>query len=55
MNKNAMKIPSIHIFKSIIQSHFSDGDQEPNKEPGDVIIQLEEKSHDFLQRHGNGI
>ena len=35
--------------------NYLDGDQEPNKEPGDVIIQLEEKSHDLLQRHGNGI
>jgi DnaJ family protein A protein 1 len=31
---------------------YGDGDHEPGKEPGDVIIRLEEKSHDVFQRHG---
>ena len=40
-------MPSNHKFK------FSgEGDHEPGKEPGDIIIQLEEKKHDTFQRHG---
>ena len=34
---------------------YGDGDHEPGKEPGDVIIQLEEKPHDYLQRHGTDL
>jgi len=53
------KIIEVHIDKGIASNHkfkfYGDGDQEPNKEPGDVIIQLEEKPHDLLQRHGNDI
>jgi DnaJ-class molecular chaperone len=32
-----------------------DGDHEPGREPGDVIIQLEEKPHDVYQRHGKDL
>ena len=32
-----------------------DGDQEPGKEPGDVILQLEEKPHELFQRHGRDL
>ena len=50
------KIFQVHIDPGIASNHKftfrGDGDQEPNKEPGDVIIQLEEKSHDIYQRHG---
>merc|ERR1711978_399178 len=31
------------------------GDQEPGKEPGDIIIQLEEKEHSTFQRHGKDL
>ena len=34
---------------------YGDGDHEPGREPGDVIIQLEEKPHDLFQRHGKDI
>jgi len=40
-------MPSTHKFR-----FYGDGDHEPGKEPGDVIIQLEEKPHDTFQRHG---
>ena len=40
-------MPSAHKFR-----FHGDGDHEPGKEPGDVIIQLEEKPHDIFQRHG---
>ena len=40
-------MPSTHKFR-----FYGDGDHEPGKEPGDVIIQLEEKSHDVFKRHG---
>ena len=31
------------------------GDQEPGKEPGDIVIQLEEKEHPTFQRHGKDL
>ncbi len=31
---------------------YGDGDHEPGKEAGDIIIQLEEKKHHMFQRHG---
>ena len=31
---------------------YGEGDQEPGREAGDVIIQLEEKPHSLFQRHG---
>ena len=31
------------------------GDQEPGKEPGDIVIQLEEKEHSTFQRHGKDL
>lgn len=34
---------------------YGDGDQEPGREAGDVIIQLEEKNHDVFTRHGRDI
>jgi len=43
-------MPSKHKFR------FSgEGDHEPGKEPGDIIIQLEEKPHDLYQRHGRDL
>lgn len=40
-------MPNTHKFR-----FYGDGDHEPGKEPGDVIIQLEPKEHDIFQRHG---
>ena len=34
---------------------YGDGDQEPGKEPGDVVIVLEEKPHEVFQRHGRDL
>merc|ERR1719481_2000152 len=34
---------------------YGEGDQEPGKEPGDIIIQLEEKEHATFQRHGKDL
>ena len=31
------------------------GDHEPGKEPGDIVIQLEEKEHATFQRHGKDL
>ena len=49
----------VHVDPGIASNHrftfYGDGDQEPGKDPGDVIIQLEEKSHDIYQRHGRDI
>jgi len=36
-------------FKKI---YYGEGDHEPGKEPGDIVIQLEEKEHSTFQRHG---
>ena len=43
-------MPSSHKFK-----YEGEGDHEPGKEPGDVVIQLEEKPHHLFQRHGKDI
>ena len=49
----------IDIQKGMASSHkfrFSgEGDHEPGKEPGDIVIQLEEKPHDLYQRHGRDL
>lgn len=48
--------PQINIDKGLPSTHrftfASEGDHDPGKEQGDIIIQLEEKPHDYLQRHG---
>ncbi len=31
------------------------GDHEPGKEPGDIVIQLEEREHPTFQRHGKDL
>ena len=49
----------MHIDPGMASNHkftlYGDGDQEPGKEPGDVILQLEEKSHELFQRHGRDL
>jgi len=53
------KIIEVHIDPGMASNHkftlYGDGDQEPGKEPGDVILQLEEKSHELFQRHGRDL
>lgn len=34
---------------------YGEGDQEPGKEPGDIVIQIEEKEHSVFQRHGRDL
>jgi len=34
---------------------YGEGDHEPGKEPGDIVIQLEEKEHSTFQRHGKDL
>jgi len=35
--------------------YYGEGDHEPGKEPGDIVIQLEEKEHSLFQRHGKDL
>jgi len=39
-------------FKKVF---YGEGDHEPGKEPGDIVIQLEEKEHATFQRHGRDL
>ena len=34
---------------------YGEGDHEPGKEPGDIVIQMEEKEHAVFQRHGEDV
>jgi len=34
---------------------YGEGDHEPGKEPGDIVIQMEEKEHAVFQRHGRDL
>ena len=45
------------IFKVITSRKvfYGEGDHEPGKEPGDIVIQMEEKEHAVFQRHGEDI
>ena len=53
------KILEVHIDKGMRdgqQIRFSgEGDQEPNLEPGDVIIVLDEEKHAVFERHGTDL
>ena len=40
------------IIATIRKVFYGEGDHEPGKEPGDIIIQMEEKEHAVFQRHG---
>jgi len=50
------KILEIDIEKGMKSTHkfrfYGEGDHEPGKDAGDIVIQLEEKPHDVFQRHG---
>ena len=43
-------MPSNHRF-----TFYGEGDHDPGKEPGDVVIQLQEKEHPNFQRHGTDL
>ncbi len=45
-------MPSNHKF-----TFYGEGDKEPGKEAGDIIVQLKEKEggHELYQRHGNDL
>lgn len=43
-------MPSNHKF-----TFPGEGDHDPGKEPGDIIIKLEEKPHELFQRHGTDL
>lgn len=53
------KILEIHVEAGMASNHkftfHGEGDHEPGKEPGDIIIQLEEKEHSLFQRHGTDL
>ena len=57
--KRDKKILEVQIDKGMPSNHrftfYGEGDHEPGKEPGDVIIQLEEKPHSLFNRHGKDI
>ncbi|RIA96452.1 DNAJ domain-containing protein Mas5 [Glomus cerebriforme] len=56
---NERKVLEVHIDKGMKNGQeitFSgEADQSPGIEPGDVIIQIEEKSHDRFQRRGDDL
>lgn len=53
------KVLEVHIDKGMKNGQeitfAGEADQSPGVEPGDVIIQIEEKSHDRFQRRGNDL
>ncbi len=34
---------------------YGDGDKDPGKEAGDIVVQLQEKEHETFQRHGRDL
>ena len=47
-----LKTVMFTIFKTSRKVFYGEGDHEPGKEPGDIVIQMEEKEHAVFQRHG---
>ena len=49
-----MREPTISFlnFSFSRKVFYGEGDHEPGKEPGDIVIQMEEKEHAVCQRHG---
>ena len=45
-------ISKVKTFRKVF---YGEGDHEPGKEPGDIVIQMEEKEHAVFQRHGEDI
>ena len=46
---------TIFKFKTSRKVFYGEGDHEPGKEPGDIVIQMEEKEHAVFQRHGEDV
>ncbi|OXU30508.1 hypothetical protein TSAR_011545 [Trichomalopsis sarcophagae] len=53
------KILEVFVDKGMVDGQkivFTDeGDQEPDREPGDIVILLDEKQHDVFRRSGNDL
>jgi len=53
------KIFEVYIDKGMVDGQkivFADeGDQEPDKDPGDIVILLDEKEHEVFKRNGNDL
>ena len=45
----------IFKVKTFRKVFYGEGDHEPGKEPGDIVIQMEEKEHAVFQRHGEDV
>ena len=50
-----LKTVMFTIFKTFRKVFYGEGDHEPGKEPGDIVIQMEEKEHAVFQRHGEDV
>ena len=46
---------TIFKVKTSRKVFYGEGDHEPGKEPGDIVIQMEEKEHAVFQRHGEDV
>ncbi|XP_043470874.1 dnaJ homolog subfamily A member 1 [Leptopilina heterotoma] len=53
------KILEVHVDKGMVDGQKivfgGEGDQEPELEPGDIVIILDEKEHDIFKRSGNDL
>ncbi|KAF5275686.1 hypothetical protein FQA39_LY06798 [Lamprigera yunnana] len=56
---NETKILEVHVDKGMKQNQKiffrGEGDQQPNVEPGDVVIVLQQKPHEIFQRDGDDL
>ena len=57
LKERSMKTVMFTIFKvkTSRKVFYGEGDHEPGKEPGDIVIQMEEKEHAVFQRHGEDV
>ena len=57
LKERLMKTEMFTIFKveTFRKVFYGEGDHEPGKEPGDIVIQMEEKEHAVFQRHGEDV
>ncbi|XP_014215455.1 dnaJ homolog subfamily A member 4 [Copidosoma floridanum] len=53
------KILEVHVDKGMVDGQkivfANEGDQEPDREPGDIVILLDEKEHEVFKRSGNDL
>lgn len=56
---NATKILEVHVDKGMRENQKilfrGEGDQQPDVEPGDVVIILQQKEHEVFQRSGDNL